>query len=128
MKKIKNNYQNILSIDATQYGQVIFELIKSHYQSRVGWKTQSFRKVYEVLPQMSDKILEYLALFLKVNKITRLKPSKSEEDLLTEIVLYKRTGAGFTGLRIVGAIAQALSLVWEVPLKIKQKPQLTRAN
>lgn len=94
-----------LHIDTVDYGRVKFML--------TGQK-QNFQKVYKIIPQESDKVLEILEKFLKSAKISN---QKSE---IEKIILYKGAGS-FTGLRVGAAIADALSLAWQVPVKIVSK-------
>ncbi len=103
----------ILYINTMKFGVVEFSLEKMQ---------KIFRKSYKIVPQESDKILEYLEAFLKAAKI------KNPKSVIKKIVVIKKkTGSftqrqkssvEFTGLRITAAIAQALSLAWQVPIKI----------
>ena len=95
-----------LSIDTTGFGKIIFVLDN---------QSKKISKTFAVIPQESNRILAYLNNFLKSSKIKN--PSKEIE----KIILYKKTGTGFTGLRIASAIAQALSFAWQVPVKIQKK-------
>ncbi len=111
MKIIKTE----LGIDTTEYGKVIFSLTKNHPELVSGSELKIIEKSYSVIPQESSKILEYLNDFLKLSKI------KKPREEIKKIIIYKKTSAGFTGLRIASAIAQALSLAWSVPIKVKSK-------
>lgn len=95
----------ILHIDTTEFGRVEFVLDKGKKKNK---------KSFPVRPQESEKILEYLDKFLKKSKI---KNPKSE---IKKIVIHKGQGS-FTGLRVAAAIAQALSLVWGVPVKVVKR-------
>ncbi len=112
MKPLKNWK---LEIDTTDFGSVEF-ILESH--------DKKIKKRYPMRPQESDKILEYLGGYLKTNKITPPLPSPLRGGIgrgaIKEIVIYKGEGS-FTGLRVGAAIADALSLAWQVPVKVKIK-------
>lgn len=115
MMKPSKNWK--LEINTTEFGSVEFILENPD---------KKIKKRYPVRPQESDKVLEYLGGFLKTNKITPPLPSSLRGGLgsgaIKEIVIYKGAGS-FTGLRVGAAIADALSLVWRVPVKIKKTPK-----
>lgn len=103
-----------LEIDTTDFGSVKFILEN---------QGKKIEKRYPVRPQESDKILEYLDVFLKTNKITPpIPPLRGGvgRGAIKEIVIYKGAGS-FTGLRVGAAIADALSLAWNIPVKVKIK-------
>ncbi|MEK7618135.1 MAG: hypothetical protein AAB410_03230 [Patescibacteria group bacterium] len=91
-----------LIIDTTEYGRIVFSL-------------DGKSKVYKILPQESDKILIYLDDFLKKSKIKR------PQSEIQKIIIHKKKTGSFTGLRIAAAIAQALSLAWQVKIRLVAK-------
>lgn len=95
-----------LHIDTVEYGKVRFKLVQK--------ERKDIEKEYEVKPHESNLILENLDSFLKGAKIFN---PKSE---IRQLVIYKGTGS-FTGLRIGMAVAEALSMVWQVPIAVKNK-------
>lgn len=95
-----------LWIDTTEFGKIKFAL--KHQSKKAS-------KIFPVMPQESDEILVSLHEFLKNSKI---KNPKSE---IRKIIIYKKKTGSFTGLRIAAAIAQALGMVWQVPVKVKSK-------
>ena len=104
--KLNKHDKNILYIDTTEYGKVRFMLESQNKKTS---------KNFAVTPQESDKILIFLEDFLQKNKIQ--EPSSK----IQKIIVYKKKTGSFTGLRIAVAIAQALGLVWGVPVKILDK-------
>jgi tRNA A37 threonylcarbamoyladenosine modification protein TsaB len=112
-----------LHIDTVEYGKAVFSLKDGE---------KKIAKSFLVKPQESDKVLEFLDNFLKLSKIknpTRLSgvssrrmtgaksPHADEADKISSIVIHKGEGS-FTGLRVGVAIADALSLAWQVPVKV----------
>lgn len=95
-----------LFIDTTEYGKVTFVL------SALGKK--DFTKSFPVKPQESSRILTDLEKFLMLAKI------KNPPAEIKRLVVYKGSGS-FTGLRIGAAVAQGLSLAWQVPVKVVKK-------
>jgi tRNA A37 threonylcarbamoyladenosine modification protein TsaB len=61
----------------------------------------------------SDKVLEFLDNFLNLSKI------KNPKTEISTIIIHKGEGS-FTGLRVGAAIADALSLAWQVPVKVEK--------
>ena len=110
----------VLHIDTVEYGKITFGLSKSPSEliSVSKSSSQNKRRItsqsFPVKPQESDKILEILEKFLKKSEI---RNPKSE---IKKIVIYKGQGS-FTGLRVGAAIADALSLAWGIPAKVKIK-------
>ena len=105
-----------LYIDTTGFGKVRFTL--EHQKKKIS-------KTFLVHPQESDKILVFLDEFLKKSKITPPIPSPLRGGLgrggIQKIIIYKKNTGSFTGLRIAAAIAQALGMVWQVPVKVIKK-------
>jgi len=97
--------KKILSIDTTDYGSIEFSLTG---------QSETQKRSYKITPQESDKILDYLEIFFKAEKISH------PELEIKKIYIYKGPGS-FTGLRIGAAIAQALSLAWRIPLQVLKK-------
>ena len=95
-----------LYIDTTEFGKLVFSLDDGKKQ---------IKKSFSVRPQESDKILIFLQEFLQKNKIQEPKFK------IQKIIVYKKASGSFTGLRIAAAIAQALSLAWQVPVKVLSK-------
>lgn len=108
----------VLHIDTVEYGKITFGLSKSPSEliSVSKSSSQNKRRItsrsFPVKPQESDKVLEHLDKFLKMLHVT--------SSMIHEIVIYKGQGS-FTGLRVGAAIADALSLAWGVPVKVKIK-------
>lgn len=98
-----------LYIDTTEFGNLVFKFED---------KKKIFQKSYKIIPQESDKILEYLGLFINTLKI------RNPESGIRKIVIYKKKTASFTGLRIALVVAQALSLVWQTPVKVVKKNEI----
>lgn len=65
-------------------------------------------------PHTNDSIVKHLQEFLDKHKLT------SRPSHFTSISVYSGVGSQ-TGLRIGTSIGQALSLAWNIPLKIVKK-------
>lgn len=117
----------MLYIDTTEFGKLAFKLEN---------RQKEFKKIYQLTPQHSGKILERLAAFLSASKIrlgrsSLISGGKAENSTvqlslewgsqIRKIIICKKQSSSFTGLRIAVAIAQALSLAWRVPVKITER-------
>lgn len=107
----------ILFIDTTDFNQVIFALAKTEdsFLKRPS-KTRKavIRRSFKNSRQKSFKILSLLEKFLTA--------AGCDLGVIKKIVLIVGEGS-FTGMRVGSAIAQALSLALNLPIKYQEKKQ-----
>ncbi len=91
-----------LSINTTNLDEITFMLLDSK-------KKVIAEKITKIVHHENDTILKLLEQFLK----------KQKNPKLTAIEVQAGAGS-YTGIRVGTSIAQALSLAWNIPLKIKK--------
>jgi hypothetical protein len=112
-----------LFIDTSNYNKVTFALKGRYRPSRKAtadyplrnkskWIKKTIKRPFKISPQESYKILQFLEKFLKLNRI--------QSQQINKIVTSKGPGS-FTGLRVGASIAQALGMVWDIPVSSQLK-------